>query len=57
MTWSGWVMTIASEFVGSSGISRTTTSSASTGLRAGIARAATTTETFVSPPCPACCWA
>ena len=38
---------IASSFVGSSGTSvRTVTSSASTGLRAGIARFATTTDTF-----------
>ena len=57
ITWSGCLMTIASEFVASSGISRTSTSAGSTGLRAGIGRVATTTATFASAPWPACCWA
>jgi hypothetical protein len=50
MTSSGFLMTIASEFVASSGIWRTSTSSASTGLRAAIARVATTTPVFCRSP-------
>ena len=57
MTSSGCLKTIASEFVGSSGTWRTSTSSASIGLRAGIGWTATTTSVFCSAPWPAFCWA
>jgi hypothetical protein len=44
------VIAIAAEFVVSSGISFIATSPTSTGLRAGIGRAATTTAIFWSDP-------
>ena len=51
-------VTTPSAFVPSSGMSeRRTTSSASIGLRAGIARVATTAVVVLRPDWPACCCA